>query len=385
MLGSDPKAGTPRGELSVRSSDTAMCVVRSSGGGAKRTRGTARGAPTMRPDLLAIASRLAARDEAFAICTVVRREPPSSARVGDTALVTGSGQVFGWAGGGCTRSTLLREALRAMADGEARLLSLSPDPGEVQRPGMVALPMTCKSGGTVELYVEPVLPVLRMVVFGNTPAARATARIAHAMGYRTDVIDPDAAEVDFPEGTRVRPRLDGENDMPAAHVLVATMDERDPEAIEAALRLRPAYLGVIASRKRFAELRDALAARGVDRDALDSIVAPAGMNIGARTPEEIALSVIAQIVERNCRATSQEATAGARPGAEARREAVDPVCGMTVAVSGARHVAEVDGQSFYFCCAGCRTAFLADPAKYRGKAAPVLAGAGMVAVSRSRG
>jgi xanthine dehydrogenase accessory factor len=337
----------------------------------------------MKPELLEIASRLAARNDAFAVCTVVRREPPSSARVGDTALVTRSGELFGWAGGGCTRSTLLREALRAIADGEPRLLNLSPEPDVEQRPGVVALPMTCKSGGTVELYVEPMLPVLRLVVFGATPAARAAIRIADAMGYRTEAVDPEAGAHDFPAATRVRPHLDSESDPGDAHVLVATMDERDLEAIEAALRLRPAYLGVIASRKRFSELRDALAARGIERTALDSIVAPAGMDIGARSPEEIALSVIAQIVERRRHHAGVQTASRAQSPPE--REAIDPVCGMTVAVSGARHVAEVEGRTFYFCCSGCRASFLADPGKYRAKGAPAAATVGMVAVSRSRG
>jgi xanthine dehydrogenase accessory factor len=319
----------------------------------------------MRPELLELASRLAARGEGFALVTVVRREPPSSARVGDTALVTARGEVHGWVGGGCTRSTLLREALRAIAGGEPRLLSLSPDPAAEERPGLVALPMTCKSGGTVDLYVEPVLPVPRVVVFGTTPAARTLVRIAHAMGYRVDVVDADADGADLPEAARVLPQISAEAVPAGACVLVALMDERDLDAIAAVAPLAPAYLGVIASRKRFTELRDALAARGVPRSVLDSIAAPAGLDIGARTPEEIALSVMAQIVERRRRA----APAAETVRAEAPREVIDPVCGMTVTVAGARHFAEVKGRMFYFCCAGCRTKFLADPARYPASAA----------------
>jgi xanthine dehydrogenase accessory factor len=319
----------------------------------------------MRPGLLELASRLAARGEGFALVTVVRREPPSSARVGDTALVTAGGEVHGWVGGGCTRSTLLREALRAIAGGEPRLLSLSPDPAAEERPGLVALPMTCKSGGTVDLYVDPVLPVPRVVVFGTTPPARTLVRIAHAMGYRVDVVDADADGADLPEAARVLPQVSAEAVPPGACVLVALMDERDLDAIAAVAPLAPAYLGVIASRKRFAELRDALAARGVPRSVLDSITAPAGLDIGARTPEEIALSVMAQIVERRRRA----APAAEAVRAEAAREAIDPVCGMTVTVAGARHFAEVKGRMVYFCCAGCRTKFLADPARYPAPAA----------------
>jgi xanthine dehydrogenase accessory factor len=316
----------------------------------------------MRPELLELASRLAARGERFALVTVVRREPPSSARVGDTALVTASGEVHGWAGGGCTRSTLLRESLRAIADGEPRLLSLSSDPGTERRPGLVALPMTCKSGGTVDLYVEPMAPASRVVVFGGTPAARTLARIAHAMGYGVDVVDPDADASDFPESARINPPLSLGAIPAGASVLVATMDERDLEAIEAALGLEPAYLGVIASRKRFAELVDALAARGIPHGALSAIVAPAGLDIGAQTQEEIALAVMAQIVQR--RRAARAAFAEKAPSVADAREAIDPVCGMSVAIAGARYTAEVNGRMFYFCCAGCRTKYVADPARY---------------------
>jgi len=323
----------------------------------------------MRSDLLALASSLAARDERFALVTVVRREPPSSARVGDVAVVTEAGEYHGWVGGGCTRSTVLREAQRAIADGEPRLLSLSLDPTGERRPGVVALPMTCDSGGTVEIYVEPVLPAPRLVLFGSAPAIRVLARIGLAVGYRVEVIDPDADPADFPEAGGVRREIAPGTVPRGAHVLVATMGERDLAAIEAVLPLAPAYLGVIASPKRFAQLRDALLARGVSRAALERIAAPAGLDIGARTPEEIALSIMAQIVERRRRAaarapqTEDSAPAGASPQ-EVAREAADPVCGMSVMIAGARHHAEVNGQSYYFCCAGCRTKFLADPAHY---------------------
>jgi xanthine dehydrogenase accessory factor len=321
----------------------------------------------MRSDLLDLASRLAARGERFALVTVVRREPPSSARVGDTALVTANGEVHGWVGGGCTRSTLLRESLRAIADGEPRLLSLSVDPAAERRPGLTALPMTCKSGGTVDLYVEAVLPAPRVVVFGATPIARAMVRLGCAMGYRVDLHAPEADVADFPEATRVSGELAPEVAPLESYVLVATMDESDLEAIEAAVPLKPAYFGVIASRKRFGELLDALHARGVPHELTEGIVAPAGLDIGARTPEEIALSVMAQIVECRRKARPVPKTANASAGASEPREAIDPVCGMTVTVDGARQSAEVDGRRYYFCCAGCRTKFLADPARYRSR------------------
>jgi len=315
----------------------------------------------VRPDLLKLAADFAEREERFAIVTVVRREPPSSAHVGDVALVTERGEYHGWTGGGCTRSSVLLEAMRAIADGKPRLLSLSPEPEGGRRPGVVFLPMTCESGGTVEIYVEPVLPAARLILFGSAPAARVLARIAHAIGYRVDVVDPDADQSAFPDATLQR-SVAPENIPQGAHVLVATMGDRDIEAVEAALARSPAYVGVIASAKRFALLRDALLAKGVSREALERIAAPAGLDIGARTPEEIAVSIMAQIVERRRKASLEEGA----PAREAPREAIDPVCGMSVAVAGAKHSAEVLGVTYTFCCAGCRTKFLAEPARFLG-------------------
>jgi len=283
----------------------------------------------MRPELLPLAASLSEKGERFALVTVVRREPPSSARVGDTALVTESGEYHGWAGGGCTRETVVREAQRAMADGEPRLLCLTPETNPATRSGMIALQMTCDSGGTVEIYVEPVLPVPRLVLFGATPMVEALARIGAAMGYRVER-GADAS-------------------LKGAHVLVGTMGDEDLEVLQKVLRAEPAYVGVIASRKRFDQVRETLVACGVPRAAVERVAAPAGLDIGARTPEEIAVSVMAQIVERRRKAAPVETVL---------EEAMDPICGMTVAVAGARHRAELEGKTYYFCCAGCRTRFL---------------------------
>ena len=290
----------------------------------------------MRPDLLALAAKLSARDESFALVTVVRREPPSSARVGDAALVTASGEYHGWAGGGCTRETVMRESLRAIAEGEPRLLSLSPSGNAAApRPGMQLLPMACESGGTVEIYVEPVLPAPRLILFGANPTADALARLGEAMGYRVERSPEVLAQ--------------------GAHVLVATMGDEDLELLQKVLAADPAYVGVVASRKRFEHVRRTLAACGVPAAALDRVFAPAGLDLGARTPEEIALSVMAQIVQqRRAQAKLQPLNASSKDV----KEAIDPICGMTVAVASARHKAEVGGKTYYFCCAGCRSKFL---------------------------
>ena len=321
----------------------------------------------MRTDLLHLASDLVRRSEAFVLATVVRREPPSSARVGDAALVTQGGTFHGWLGGSCTQPVVVRESLRALADGRPRLIALSPDPAAERRPGVEAFPMTCHSGGSVDIYIEPQLPAPRLVVLGLSPVAQALTRVARAMGYSVDAVDPGADRATFPEADRVFTSLDEPSlrQRPAAGVtlsaVIATMGDDDEAALRAALALEPAYLGLVASRRRFAAIRETLLAAGVPAAVLDRVKSPAGLDIGAHAPAEIAVSIMAEIVQR-VHATSEAPRTRSLPVAPG--EARDPVCGMMVAVATARHTASHGGRTYYFCCGGCRERFLANPESY---------------------
>jgi xanthine dehydrogenase accessory factor len=320
----------------------------------------------MKAHLLLLAADLIRRGEGFALATVVRRGAPTSSHVGDGALITRGGSFHGWLGGSCTQPVVVRAALAALADGAPRLIALSPDPGAEARPGVASYPMTCHSGGTVEIYIEPVLPPARVVVFGISPVARALARLAKAMGFAVEAVDPEADRTAYPDADEIfteldgaalrqRPRLRGAG----VYTVVATMGAHDEDALMAALALEPGYLGVVASRKRFAEISAAVQARGVVAAALGAIRCPAGLDIGARLPEEIALSILAEVVQR-LRTTGTPASGPlCAPGAAT--EAQDPVCGMTVRVSGARYTTEHAGRVYYFCCAGCLSRFRVVP------------------------
>ncbi len=338
----------------------------------------------MRTDLLLLAADLARRGEPFALVMVVRREAPSSVRVGDAAIVTRAGEIRGWIGGSCTQSTVVHEALRALEEGEPRVIALAPD-SPAEGNGRGVFPMTCLSGGSVELIIEPQLPPPRLVVLGLSPVALALARFGKTLGYVVEAVDPDADRTAFPDADRVvtdpaalgRPSRDADRapaDSAAAGLegsdgpgtrpfaVVATMGQWDEEAILAGLVLEPAYLGLVASRTRAERLREALTARGVTDAALDRIRCPAGLDLGARSAEEIALSVLAEIVQ------SRHAAGAAAPEAPLASNAADawardPVCGMRVPTSTA-HRAQVGDRSYHFCCAGCRERFLAGPERY---------------------
>jgi xanthine dehydrogenase accessory factor len=354
----------------------------------------------MRAELLRLAAELAAREEPFALALVIRRQPASSSQVGDAAVVTAAGEVRGWLGGSCTEPTLVGEAMRALSDGRPRLVALAPDPESARRPGVTVFPMTCHSGGSVEIYLEPVLPAPRLLLFGVSPLARALARLGRAAGYRVTVADPAAEAGTFPEADEVVAdfaTLGGGPDAAGLgkaggslarsgpsrpFAVVATMGQSDEEAAAAALALDPAYLGVVASRARAAEIRAALAARGVSPAGLARLKSPAGLALGARTPEEIALSILAEIVQvRRAAEASREAGRAAETGgraadagvgggppppvpAPAEPEALDPVCGMTVRVLAGTPRAEHGGRTVYFCCGGCRERFRREPERY---------------------
>jgi xanthine dehydrogenase accessory factor len=221
----------------------------------------------------------------------------------------------------------------------------------------------------VDIYVEPVAPPPRFLIFGLSPVARSLARLAKAMGYSVDAADPEADRAAYPDADHLWTDLGAIGLPPGARPLavVATMGERDEDAVEAAIAAQPAYLGVVASSKRFAEMRETLAARGVSSAGLARVKNPAGLDIGAQTPEEIAVSILAEVVQARrfeARETTALPTAATLRASATPAEALDPVCGMTVSVDTAKHKAELLGRTWYFCCNGCREKFVAAPEKF---------------------
>jgi xanthine dehydrogenase accessory factor len=280
-------------------------------------------------DPLLLAARLSQRGEAYAMATVVRVLRPASARRADRALVTPDGSLHGWIGGACSEPLVVREALRALADGEPRLVRICP-PGSAPEAAddVVVAESTCASEGTVEVLVEPHLPTPLLAVVGDSPAARTLAELARAVGWRvTTGVDADADAV-----------------------VVAAMGQGDEKgALEAALGGGAGYVGLVASARRAAAVVAELRARGLDDHARARLRSPAGLDLGPCTQEEIAVAILAELVP-------WRHAGGARPARAA--EAVDPVCGMTVAVQGAKATALHEGTVYYFCSPDCRARFV---------------------------
>ncbi len=213
---------------------------------------------------------LTRRGEAFALATVVWRQGPSSSQSGSRAIITGQGELHGWIGGACAEPVVIREAQRVMAEGTARLLLLgTPEQfGAAVPDGMTVIPISCQSEGALEVYIEPVLPVPHLVIVGDSPMARTLAGLAGTLGWRADLIRGP----DFTAGHADQRSL----------IIVATQGHDDEDVLERAVAARPAYLGLVGSRKRGATVLGYLADRGVPKDQLDRVRVPAAWTWAAR-------------------------------------------------------------------------------------------------------
>jgi xanthine dehydrogenase accessory factor len=320
----------------------------------------------MNNTVLKRAHELMARGVPFALATVVRRERPTSGQPGDKAIITRAGEFVGWVGGSCAQPTVLQEAQKALEDGEPRLVVLTPNLDAEAREGVELYRMTCYSGGTMEIYIEPYLPEPQLLICGASPAAEALVKIGKAVGFQVLLVDPSATAENFPEAEVVLPQIEAGQfrDTRERYAVVATMGNWDEEAVKEVVALDPAYLGLVASKKRFQEIVSRLSGEGVSREQLARVTCPAGLEIAARTLPEVALSIMAEIVALR-RSRAEEGIAAAGP-AQVGRPAVaeDPVCHMSVDPQTARHRADFEGLTYYFCNASCKASFDQEPRKY---------------------
>lgn len=311
------------------------------------------------------AAELSERGRAYAIATVVARRAPSSSIVGQKAIVESDGGFHGWLGGSCIEPVVRKEAREALRDGRPRLIVLAPD-ARSARPDAIVYPMTCHSGGTVEIYLEPQLPASLLLLYGDSPVSHALAVMGEQAGYRVRLLDePDSRE-----------RLEADiSDEARRYAVVATLGDWDMEAVEDALRAGSHYVGLIASPRRSDEMRRLLLARKWDEDELRPLVGPAGLDIGAREPAEIAISILAELVQRraeHARKRNDRIAAAGEGSPSADRNipetsgsrpptvALDPICGMEVPIDGARHTLGHKNATYYFCCSGCQEKFERD-------------------------
>ena len=306
------------------------------------------------------AQELAAEGTVFVTATVVRAQRPTSVKAGDVALVLGDGTIEGFIGGVCAQQSVRVYALKAIETEEALLLRIVPDGPIGEDPstgrevpieeGAVTARNTCLSGGTIEIFLEPVLPAPRVLVVGDTPIAAAVLSLGAELGFDLVAVDGGAPDPS-----------------PRDLALVVAAHGRDElHTLRRGLEAGVPYIGLVASPKRGAGILAELRADGVPREHLELIDVPAGIDIGARDPAEIALSILASIVGvrrgRHASVPDQASvSAASAPSSMATTAgptlAVDPICGMTVAAVAGTPSVLFEGETVYFCCEGCAAKF----------------------------
>jgi xanthine dehydrogenase accessory factor len=241
--------------------------------------------------------------------------------------------------------------VRVIESREPRLLFLGTTdvPRSGLPEGMLYIPMSCQSEGAMQIYVEPVVPALDLVVVGGSPMTQTLAELAGTLGWKSRVIE--SAEFSAADVTE------------RSIVVVATQGHGDEDAVRLAVSAAPAFVGLVASRKRGQAVLAYLAERGVPQHLLDRVRTPVGLDLGRTSHREIAVAVLAELVQLRA-AGRLSAVPGSPVATPVVAEVLDPVCGMTVTADAAHFPVEHDGTTYYFCCAGCSGSFAADPAHY---------------------
>ncbi len=301
--------------------------------------------------------------EDFAIVTVISRHEPSSGKVGDKALVNPYGKLSGWIGGGCVKSIVCKEAVDAIQSGHARRVIIGQKENLSSSADLKIYKMTCQSEGTVEVFIDPQVQAPHLIIMGKTMIARAVARLAKVSGYRVTVMGQDADVDSFGDIDSYISTFDFSTipPNPGPYILIATQGESDEQALEQALRHPSSYIGFIASRKKKEAVWKYLLEHGVAQKTLDIIYSPAGIDIHAKKPEEVAISILAQIIQ-------VKSGQSHRPTLEKEKVLsqyyINPVCGVPVDKNNPKHVIEYRGEKVYFCCDGCKVSFEKEPGKY---------------------
>lgn len=312
--------------------------------------------------ILELAHRLTQAGEPFVLATVVWCERPTSAKPGAQAIIQADSTMTGWIGGSCAQPVVLREALRILREGDDPYLLRLGDPEiGIERSSVRVFPMSCTSGGVLDIYMEPHLPQPQLLLIGDSPVIAALDQLATVLDFSVTQVDTaDLSNIRIDERTSI---------------LIATHGQYDEDALGRALRSPAAYVGMVGSRRRAEACREYLRASGLAEQQIERLKAPAGLDIGAVTPQEIAASILSELVQLRRRGPSvnqeplhfdseEHLGTGQATNVSNTETAIDPVCGMIVEIATARHRSNLDGQDFYFCCPACKRLFERNPQEY---------------------
>ena len=316
----------------------------------------------------------------LAVAQVIDRSAPSSSKVTDKAIILESGELVGWIGGGCVRGIVIKEALDVIRTKRYRKVRISPEGGLSSGTHIKNYIMSCQSGGTVEVIIEPVFPLPELIVVGKSNIARKLAAIAATADFKVTAMSKDADKHMFPLASVVKDNVSFSDikNFSNTYVVIATQGEDDEENVEKALATAAKYVGYVSSSKKSDLLKQYLTSKDVPNERIEILKSPVGIDINAKLAGEVAISILAEIVEdfRNEKPVSSDCC-GSKTSEEEEQVQdqnvnekfseeyyINPVCGVPVSKKSPKHIVDYQGEKVYFCCDGCKVSFEKNPSQY---------------------
>lgn len=314
-----------------------------------------------------------AKGSNFAIAQVIDRIAPSSGKVGDKALILDNGKLIGWIGGGCVRGIVVKEALEVIKTKKYRRIRISPEGGTRETANYKEYVMSCQSKGTVEVMIEPVLPQPELIIVGKSNIARKLALLATTADFRVTVMANDIDPEMFPSAQKTAEKVDFKqvNNHVNAYIVVTTQGDNDTESVIKALESSARYVGFVASAAKAQDIRAYLKTTSITEDRIKDLHSPVGLDINAKLAGEVAVSILAEIIEDFRNNKSAQSTCCGSKTAESNNASefadeyyINPVCKVPVSKKNPKHILEYHDEKVYFCCDGCKVSFENDPEKY---------------------
>lgn len=301
----------------------------------------------------------------YAQATIVRRQIPCSSRLGDSAIITEDGTLHGWIGGGCTRGIVLKEGLECINTNRPQFIRISPSREEDSMPNTKFYTMTCQSGGSVDVFIQPVVPRPQIIIFGHSHIAIALAKLSLAMDYNVTAVHPEASSDLYGnlQALNTVTAFDPETITHNSYIVVCTQGYGDETALEQAIRTKNPYIAFVASRRKANAIYATLRERGITFEQLKHVKTPAGLDINAKLPEEVAISILAQII-KDIRETKTDPAGAKVAQFNSDEYYLNPVCQIPIQKATAKYIIEHGDTQVYFCCDGCKIKFEAAPEKY---------------------
>lgn len=316
----------------------------------------------------------------LAVAQVIDREAPCSSKVTDKAIILETGELIGWIGGGCVRGIVIKEALDVIRTKRYRKVRISPEGGSSTSDNFKNYIMSCQSGGTVEVMIEPVFPLPELIVVGKSNIARKLAAIAATADFKVTAMASEADKHMFPSASLVTDKVDFEvlSNFNNTYIVVATQGENDEENIQKALSTKAKYVGYVSSAKKSEKIKDFLTLKGVSDERIKDLRSPVGFDINAKLAGEVAISILAEIVQdfRNEKTETSDCCGSTKEQKEKVKQVIEsndkfseeyyinPVCGVPVSKKSPKHIIEYKGEKVYFCCDGCKVSFEKNPSQY---------------------